>query len=109
MSSEQDEAIKEILRILQSFLVIPTDEGLACTLKHLEAYKGIGESNTKMAVFDSDVNNLNSTIFNVGGEELLRLSAEGFFYKGERVDDIHDVYTRFNEWMTTAEQDKIND
>ncbi len=34
--------------------------------------------------------------------EILKLSKEGFFYKGERVDDIHNCYERFNEWLTLA-------
>jgi hypothetical protein len=39
-------------------------------------------------------------------EEMLRLSKDGFFYKGEKVDDINDVYTRFTEWMNNVETDK---
>jgi hypothetical protein len=38
-----------------------------------------------------------------GGEEILRVSKGGFFYKGQRVDDVHEVYERFNEWLTQAE------
>ena len=37
-------------------------------------------------------------------EPIIRLSKRGFFYKGERIDDIHNVYERFNEWMTLAEK-----
>jgi len=36
--------------------------------------------------------------------EILRLSKDGFFYKAERIDDIHNVYERFNDWLTKAEQ-----
>jgi len=33
-------------------------------------------------------------------EEIIRISKDGFYYKGERVDDIHNVYERFNDWLT---------
>lgn len=36
--------------------------------------------------------------------EILRISKEGFYYKGERVDDIHNVYERFNDWLKLAER-----
>lgn len=37
-------------------------------------------------------------------EEILRLSKDGFFYKGERVDDVHNVYARFNEWLSGVQK-----
>jgi hypothetical protein len=40
--------------------------------------------------------------FCLDGEILLTISKEGFYYKGERVDDIHNVYQRFNDWLTKA-------
>jgi hypothetical protein len=36
--------------------------------------------------------------------EMLRITKDGFYYKGERVDDIHNVYERFHEWMALAER-----
>lgn len=41
-----------------------------------------------------------------GGESInvLEMTPEGFFYRGERVDDVHNVYERFNEWLTLAEK-----
>ncbi len=36
--------------------------------------------------------------------ELLKISPDGFYYMGERVDDIHNVYERFNEWLKLAEK-----
>jgi len=39
-------------------------------------------------------------------QEILKISLDGFFYKGERVDDINDIYTRFSEWITLAEFNK---
>jgi hypothetical protein len=37
-------------------------------------------------------------------EEVLRISKDGFYYKGERVDDIHNIYERFNEWLKLADK-----
>lgn len=49
-------------------------------------------------------------IFNIteNGEvtALIEISNEGFFYKGERVDDAQNVYNRFNEWLTIAQKYK---
>tara|TARA_R110000868_G_scaffold396673_1_gene668931 strand:+ start:69 stop:413 length:345 start_codon:yes stop_codon:yes gene_type:complete len=36
-------------------------------------------------------------------EVILRISKDGFYYKGELVEDIHNVYERFNEWLTRVE------
>ena len=36
-------------------------------------------------------------------EVILKISKEGFYYKGELVEDIHNVYERFNEWLTKVE------
>lgn len=40
-----------------------------------------------------------------GGEqkEIIRITKNGFYYKGELVEDAHNVYERFNEWLTKAE------
>jgi len=35
--------------------------------------------------------------------EILKITKDGFYYKGERVDDIHNVYERFNDWLKLAE------
>ncbi len=47
-----------------------------------------------------------NTLSNPPTIELLRLSKDGFFYKGEKVEDIHNVYERFNEWLTKSEEIK---
>ena len=39
-----------------------------------------------------------------GGAPLV-LTKEGFYYMGKRIDDIHDAYTRFNEWLKRANAD----
>lgn len=36
-------------------------------------------------------------------EEMLKISEDGFFYKGERVEDVNDIYNRFSEWMSKAD------
>jgi hypothetical protein len=38
--------------------------------------------------------------------EIIKISKEGFFYKGEKVEDIHNIYERFNEWLSGAEAQK---
>ena len=39
-------------------------------------------------------------------EVILRISKDGFYYRGELVKDIHNVYERFNEWLTRVEGKK---
>ena len=39
-------------------------------------------------------------------EVILRISKDGFYYRGELVEDIHNVYERFNEWLTRVEGEK---
>ncbi len=34
--------------------------------------------------------------------EVIKITKDGFFYKGERIDDIYNVYDRFNEWLSSA-------
>ena len=36
-------------------------------------------------------------------EVILRISKDGFYYRGELVADINNVYERFNEWLTKIE------
>lgn len=31
--------------------------------------------------------------------EILKISKDGFFYKGEKVEDTHNIYERFNDWL----------
>lgn len=33
------------------------------------------------------------------GNEVIRISKDGFYYNGERIDDIHNVYEKFNEFL----------
>ena len=34
--------------------------------------------------------------------EVIKITKDGFFFKGERIDDIYNVYDRFNEWLSSA-------
>lgn len=40
-------------------------------------------------------------------EEVIRINREGFFFKGEKVEDVHNVYERFNDWLNMAENRMI--
>ena len=49
----------------------------------------------------------NAIIFNAGGEgseEILKLTEEGMFYKGEFIEDAGVAYKRFCEWLDHADQ-----
>ncbi len=46
----------------------------------------------------------NTLRFYTKQEEVLRISQGKFYYKGELVEDKYQVYERFNEWMTLAEE-----
>ena len=48
---------------------------------------------------DYDPNTINFR-WNDTEEVILKISKEGFYYRGELVSDIHNVYERFNEWLT---------
>ena len=41
--------------------------------------------------------------WNDNDEVILRISKDGFYYRGELVEDIHNIYERFNEWLTKIE------
>ena len=51
---------------------------------------------------DYDPNTINFK-WNDTEEVILKISKEGFYYRGELVEDIHNVYERFNEWLTKIE------
>jgi hypothetical protein len=34
--------------------------------------------------------------------EVIKITKDGFYYRGERVDDVYNVYDRFNEWLSGA-------
>ena len=44
--------------------------------------------------------------FSAKQEEVIRIAQGRFYYKGELVEDKYQVYERFNEWMTLAEEEK---
>ena len=45
-------------------------------------------------------------VFSAKQEEVIRLSEGRFYFRGEEVEDKYQVYERFNEWMTMAEEEK---
>lgn len=50
--------------------------------------------------FNVQNNLVNTVVFDIKGIEILKLTHDEFFYKGEKVEDIHNVYERFNEWLS---------
>ena len=38
-------------------------------------------------------------------EPVIIISSEGFYYKGQKIEDVHNVYNRFNEWLTEARKE----
>ena len=42
------------------------------------------------------------TLEQIPTDEIIKIDKEGFFYKGERVEDVYNIYERFNEWLTNA-------
>ena len=47
----------------------------------------------------------NTIRFSAKQEEVIKISQGKFYYKGELVEDKYQVYERFNEWLTMAEED----
>ena len=47
----------------------------------------------------------NTIRFSAKQEEVIRIAQGRFYYKGELVEDKYQVYERFNEWLTMAEED----
>ena len=47
----------------------------------------------------------NTIRFSAKQEEVIRIAQGQFYYKGELVEDKYQVYERFNEWLTMAEED----
>jgi hypothetical protein len=45
----------------------------------------------------------NTIVFSAKQEEVLRISQGRFYFRGEEVEDKYQVYERFNEWLTLAE------
>jgi hypothetical protein len=39
-------------------------------------------------------------------EPIMKISNGKFYWKEEEIDDIHNVYEKFNEWLTKANQNK---
>ena len=50
----------------------------------------------------------NTIFFHLDNEvnPVMKISNGKFYWKDEEIDDIHNVYERFNEWLTKANQNK---
>jgi hypothetical protein len=50
----------------------------------------------------------NSIYFQLANEAkpVMKISNGKFYWKDEEIDDIHNIYERFNEWLTKANQSK---
>jgi hypothetical protein len=35
--------------------------------------------------------------------EIIKITKDSFYYKGEKIEDIYNVYERFNEWLKKVE------
>ena len=53
----------------------------------------------------------NAIVFTAGEspEEILKLTEEGMFYKGELVEDAGEAYRRFSEWLDSTDQFEIDE
>ena len=61
------------------------------------------EDSTILRLKEWDDPNTISFRWKSNDEVILKISKEGFYYRGELVEDIHNVYERFNEWLTKIE------
>ena len=52
----------------------------------------------ELSLADSNLDT-NSLTFMIGGEEVIKLTKDGFYYLGEYVKDPFDVYIRFHEYL----------
>lgn len=50
----------------------------------------------------------NTIFFHLDNEvkPVMKISNGKFYWKDEEIDDIHNVYERFNEWLTKANENK---
>lgn len=50
----------------------------------------------------------NSIYFTLKNEvnPIMKISNGKFYWKDEEINDIHNIYERFNEWLTMANQNK---
>lgn len=50
----------------------------------------------------------NTICFYIEEEEIIKVNDEGFYWKGELVEEDETIYQRFKEWLDTAEHKKKN-
>ena len=44
----------------------------------------------------------NTIVFSIDGEEMIKINEEGFYYKGKLVEDDKEIYHNFKEWVDLA-------
>lgn len=44
-------------------------------------------------------NEISEIIFTLDNIEVIKINKEGFYYMNEKVEDVHNVYEKFNEWL----------
>jgi hypothetical protein len=69
-------------------------------------YNSIAESGLQDKLVITGRQTTNSIRLHVNTEEVIRLSEGKFYFKGEEVEDRYQVYERFNEWLTMAEEER---
>lgn len=52
----------------------------------------------------SPYNDNGEIILKIGDEEMIKMNKHGFYFNGEKVDDVYEVYRRFNYWLNNAEK-----
>ena len=55
-----------------------------------------------MTILEFTNNRPGDMVFGVGGKETLRLTPEGFVYKGKIIEDAGEAYKLFMEWQSKA-------
>lgn len=58
-------------------------------------------NNTKKAEYNEQEKEIH---FNAEGSEVLRLSQNGFHYKGQTIDDAGEAYKLFKAWLNKAQE-----
>lgn len=69
---------------------------MASENKHDYLYVHAGPAPTISISDDLSPDNI---IFHSSGKEMIRISKDGFYCCGEKLDDVHNIYERFHEWL----------
>ena len=66
------------------------------------------QNDTELTIDDSGIDSITFTIESAKPQEVMKITKGTFYWKGEPVEDKHEIYERFHEWMTMAEQEQRN-